>query len=543
MKWKLSNTRNIFLALSLFGIFVGVCFRFYHINESVFVYYDEGMYLEQTREFLTAVEKSPPHTFSQWVMYFKYLSKIALYSNKALWFFIAGLRGIFISANALYFTRIVSAVFGTLSIGLVYLFARKFYSSKGAGLLSALLMAFYPSHIFYSRLGLQEAFSAFCFLSGVYFYVFPRKFSWKTVLSGFFFACVFFSNYRMIIMPVLVVAMEGLIAYCENQRFDFKKSGWTIGTFLGIIGFIFLLGHMAESRTASITIGWMFEQKKLAKGHFEWINVFSYPYYLFKLESVFLGVLFFGNIFYACKYRKDRERLLAILPFMLVMIQMAIFSLPQEKGTRYLCVVMPLIVMASAHLLYILYSARRDSAVRIFAVILGLLMFSSHLIKGVEIVQYRSDYKTVMDIINRANVPVGILSSQNMVQNLYAKQKGQVQSLPDSFLLFMQYAKRGYRYLVIDPQAYISYTQDGKRFSLRLKDYLELIVKRVKPDTVLPHFNESLLERFVLEHNENLKRSIAFLKASRKKDLGALRVYDIRKILMVMTRAQGAQNE
>ncbi len=533
----------MFLALALFMIFTGICFRFYHINENIFVYYDEGMYLEQTRAFLQSVAQNPPTTLPQWLLFFQVLTKIALFSNKALWFFIAGLRGVFISADALYFTRIVSAVFGTLSIGLIYVFAKKFYNSRGVGLLSALLLTFYPSHIYYSRLGLQETFSAFCFLVGFYCYVFPRKISYKTFLSGFFFSCVFFTNYRMIIIPVLIVCAELLTSYSQNEKIQIKKCFFAIATFISLIGLIFLIGHFYQSKTASITIGWMFKQKDLAKGHFDIINLFSYPYYLFKLESVFWGLLFFGNIFYFLKYRKDKKRLYVLLPFVISIIQMAIFSFPQEKGSRYICVVMPLIVMASSYLLYDLYSKNRDSLVRVIVVIFFILMLAVHVIKGVEIIQYKSDYKTVMDIINAINPNLKVISSQNMIQNLYTKQGGQVKSLPDSRSMLPYYAKMGFRYLVIDPQAYISYTKDGKRFSLELKDYLQFISAHIPPDKVFRHFNDSLLERFVLEHNENLSRSLKFLKVSQKRKFGALRIYDIQKILILMNAKDENANE
>jgi hypothetical protein len=539
----IDRLHKIGIACILFLIFLGICFRFYHIHEDILIYYDEGMYLEQTRDFLLKVESNPPSSLPQWMLFFQILLKLSLFSNKALWFFIAGLRGVFLSADAYYFTRIVSAVFGSLSIGMVYLFAKRFYDSRWMGLLAALFLSLYPSHLYYSRLGLQETFSGFCFLAAFYLYLFPRKMSWKTFVSAFLFACVFFTNYRMIIIPFLVAVADLFLSLCRRDRIPYKK--WIIHTttFLGLIGVVFWAGHLLESRTASITIGWMFKQKNLAKGHFDIINLLSYPYYLFQLESVFWGVLFFLNGVYMYVRRHDKKQWVALLPFVISLTQMIIFSLPQEKGSRYICVVMPFIAMAAAYVAWWLFHKNRDQLTRGMVVSFVCLMLLGHLFKAKDILRYRSDYKTVMHIINAINPNLQVVSSQNMIQNLYTRPGKSVKSIPESLSTLSRYARQGYRYLVIGPQAYISYTEDGKRFSFPLQDYLDWIMRTIEPEKVFPHLSDSLLERFVLEHNENLQRSIRFIQVSHKKQLGALRIYDIQKIITKSALARETEDE
>ena len=72
---------------------------------------------------------------------------------------------------------------------------------------------------------------------------------------------------------------------------------------------------------------------------------------------------------------------------------------------------------------------------------------------------------------------------------------------------------------------------DKNRFSTKLEDHLDFITKNVRPVKEFSHFNKALLERFVLEHNENLKRSLTFLSANHDGQLGALRVYDVQECL------------
>ena len=97
--------------------------------------------------------------------------------------------------------------------------------------------------------------------------------------------------------------------------------------------------------------------------------------------------------------------------------------------------------------------------------------------------------------------------------------------------------------MIIDPQAYVSFTDDGWRFSPRLKGYLSFIHEHVKPIKIYPHFNQALLERFVLEHNENLERSLAFLNQNeRHEPRGALLVYDVKECLKAMEEVIASQS-
>jgi len=517
---------TIFIVLIL--IVSGVVFRFYNITENQFVYYDEGMWLNYNRDLVNNIERNPPQTFQDFINYINISFHASLQTGKALWAFIAQLRGLTLGADAWYFTRLISAIFGSLTLLITFLFVRKYTNSKYIALLSTVLLAVLPSHIYYSRLGLQEAFSSFCFIFGIYYYVCPKKIHWKSFLSAVLLACVFFANYRMIIIPVFTLFVECYEGFLRKRIFDPRKYLYHTLTFLGCV---FLIGSIDQGANTYVTFGWMFHQTNLSKGTFDFINLFSYPYYLFRLESLFFGLAFFANIYYVVKHRWDR-----CLPFLLVCVLMIIFSFGQEKGVRYLTSVMPLMAWAVAYILYDLLRLNKGNSYQWGVLLFIALLFGNHLMKDIRIINFRSDYQLSMEDLIDHDPDVKVISSQHMIQKLYVVEpKNVIAPVSDHRFLIAMYGL-GYRYLILGPQSYVSFTEDGLRFSQKLTKFFHFLENNVPPTKVYPHFNQHLLERFVFEHNENLVRSRNFLKANNKGEFGQLRVYDLTRCLYAIQK-------
>ena len=95
---------------------------------------------------------------------------------------------------------------------------------------------------------------------------------------------------------------------------------------------------------------------------------------------------------------------------------------------------------------------------------------------------------------------------------------------------------------MIDPQAYISFTDDGRKFSRPLTGYLRFITTNIKPVKVFHHFNQPVLERFVFEHNENLKRSLDFLNTP-DASLGQLKIYDMAQCTAIINKWLAASHQ
>jgi len=514
---------------------LGIIFRFVQITKNNFVYYDEGLYLDYFIDFLYHVEKNPAQSISDFLRYLNISFHLSLLNPKPLWFFLTHLRVYLFGAESWFYTKMLSAIFGSLTVCLSYLFAKKLTCSKRAACLTFAVLALLPSHLYYSRLGMQEALSTFCFLAGMYFYLFPRTLSVKSFVAGLLLACVYFTNYRMIVIPLIVVLVERFLSWSEKKKFEWKHFGVTIVTFTV---FVVVIGMLDKGANAKITWAWMTRQATLAEGHFSFLNLFSYPLYLGKCESIFFALFFFANIEFVRKKEFGR-----LLPFGIVILQMVLFSFVQEKGVRYLCVVTPFMALAVAGFVdyFLNHSQSRNWNVAVggmLVVMLLVLGFESRSLSAMS-----TDYETSMVHIDQMKRGAKVLSSQPLVTKMFAQNKKAVKPLPKSWNELLKLRAQGYRYLIVDPQVYISYTDKDKRFNFKLIKYLNFITTYVKPIATYPHFNKRILERFVLEHNEDIIQSLHFLSQNKEGKLGVLRVYDIEQCLLVFEKMMKTKNK
>ena len=532
MKIDRSNiTKYLFWATVLILCLTGLFMRFYHITWNDFVFFDEGYYLDFNRFSYDIIAANFPDHFEKefYTKLMHHWLQLSLATGKALWFFLSDSRIFFGAYKAWFFPRVLAATAGAVTLWIIFLFARRFYNSSRVGAMSALLLAVLPSHVFYSRLAMQETLSTLCFLGGFYLYLFPRKFGYRVFLSGALFAAAFFTNYRLIALPVHVAFCELFMSFAEKRMPDFRKYLWTIVTFFG---FVFIVGALYDGANTRAVFPWMFHQAHLAKGHFDWFNFLSYPYYLFRLENFIFALFFFGNIFYLF-----RKKWLRFFPFALVCLHMIMYSFPQEKAARYLCVILPFVVMSVASLMVYLFEEYRQKSFRIGLGVVGLLAVSGLLTKSIILTKAKSDYRTAMEYLQRRDENVKVVATQNFILNLYTPRWTDVVPFPYKFRQLRQFYARGYRYLVVDPQAYVSHTVEMERFNPQLKDFLGFIMTR-KPMVAFDHFDHLVLERFVFEHNENLKTSIAFLK-NNDGSYGKIKVYDIGQCLDEIDRLVG----
>ena len=168
--------------------------------------------------------------------------------------------------------------------------------------------------------------------------------------------------------------------------------------------------------------------------------------------------------------------------------------------------------------------------------LLGLLglMFLSQLWINVNTIRFTSGYKQSMQDLVAENQEAKVLSTQPVVQKLFAGHLKNVAPAPDDMKTLLRYYMNGYHYIIVDPQAYISYTEDKRRFTPKLENYLEFLVRYAPPLKEYDHFSPGALKRFVLEHNIDLETSLSFLKRNKDGELGKLRVYDIKESLILM---------
>nr|CAX68895.1 hypothetical protein JG1_0090 [uncultured bacterium] len=490
-----------------------------------FFFYDEGLYLNHNRLLLEYINT---HTFSPsdfWQI-LNYYFKSALGSGKALWYFVIDLRCLWGGVADWKFSKVAACFFALMTFPVVFVFTRRFYNSTVVALISLVFLAILPGHVFYSRLGLQEALSTLLVVAGFYFYLYPRQFGWKTALSATLFAAAFFANYRLIMLPVLVTVTEAWVGLVEKKGIDWRKYTWCLVVFFA---WVVLVGALENGANTYMVFAWVFHQENLAHEVFSWVNFFSYPYYLFRIENFILALLFFGNVYLLVKKQWN-----VVLPFLLVCVQMAVFSTTNEKGARYICVMLPFVVMSVAYLIKYLYD-QFDLKKRGVLIALVAIMCFMMSVQSFQIAMGKSSYEKAATYILAQDPNAKFLSSQDLVLNLYVTPRDRVQPLPQNFELLEQAYKKGYRYLVLGPQSYVDFPA-GQRFTLPLKDYLGFIDAQFVPIRTFPHVNKAIMERFVFEHSVNLVGSIQFLSS---KDIGrmfTLRIYDLSKIVPVMDR-------
>ena len=164
----------------------------------------------------------------------------------------------------------------------------------------------------------------------------------------------------------------------------------------------------------------------------------------------------------------------------------------------------------------------RNIFMAIFAV-----MISQQLMADSAIIKFTTDYETSMQYVRKTMSEVKILSTQSEVQGLFAKNTKDVVKPPLNYQDLSNYIQAGYKYLILDPQSFVSLTESGRRFTFPLAGYLGFIDKVVKPIQEYPHFSPALLKRFVFDHNESLSQSIKFLHQNQDGKLGKLKIYDL----------------
>lgn len=519
--------RSLFLFI-LFGIvLLGCLIRFVGIQENRFVYFDEGMWLNHNRGFVEMVKAHPPQSLTDVGQVLFFFFRVSIETAKPLWSYLSSLRYFFTGSEGWYFVRVVSAVCGCLTVMLVFVLVRRLYQSVGLACLSAAMLAVLPSHVYYSQLGLQESFSTLFFVLGIYVYV--RKAELNTIhvlLSGFFLAMVFLSNYRMVISPVFICMTEFYLSWIQHRSFNFRKFLWLTLIFLF---FGLGVGIFNKGNNVYISFGWMFHQSNLAKGHFEWFNLLSYPYFIFNLETWIFGLLFFGSIYFL--YRKEW---LKFFPTLMVFLQMVLFSFSQEKAARFLCVVLPFMAIAAALVINEILIKIQTSHLKKILYVCLVVMLAQQLRADAAIVSFTTDYQSSMEFIRKITPAAKILSTQSEIQTLYTSNVQDVLKVPMDHAKLFEYAGLGYQYLILDPQAYISYTDNQKRFSLTLAGYLGFLEKVVKPVKTFSHFRPELLKRFVFDQNESLVQSISFLKQNQDGQLGTLKIYTMNDCVLAI---------
>lgn len=160
--------------------------------------------------------------------------------------------------------RLPSAVFGTLTIFLIYFLVKELFSHRATqsrtqnnaeiiALLTSFLLAISPWHIHLSRVESESNTAVFFITLAVFLFLKSLKTNWLIILSGFFFALTYFIYAGNHIFTTLLVL--GLIFIYRKEIPKTKLTFLAALIFIAFSGFIFYQTLFVASKTKISGIG------------------------------------------------------------------------------------------------------------------------------------------------------------------------------------------------------------------------------------------------------------------------------------------------
>lgn len=134
--------------------------RFHDLDQPPFKIFDEDFYVTDACAYVTEGQAFCGDEEATWA-----------HPPAGKWMIAAGIWGFTPTAFG---SRVMVAVFGTLSVGLLFLLALKLLRSVLGGVIAAVLLALDPLHLVISRIGILEVFASFFVLAAFVCFVIDR---------------------------------------------------------------------------------------------------------------------------------------------------------------------------------------------------------------------------------------------------------------------------------------------------------------------------------------------------------------------------------
>jgi hypothetical protein len=217
--------------------------------------------------------------------------------------------------------RSLSVAFGAATVYFVYKIAGLFKASKYFGLLSALLLATSPLHIYYSQEARMYALAALLASCTVYFFL-----TNKWILFSLFLAALVFSDY----VPVFLLPVFWIWTIIEKKDFGYWKKLFLSHLPLGILGILWLPIFFIQSRGGKWLIEALPAWRKVAGGA------------TFKQAALIWSKFTLGRISVANKLIQYLLILLASIPFLPALFPSVITR--EKVKFLWLWLVIPLIL-------------------------------------------------------------------------------------------------------------------------------------------------------------------------------------------------------
>lgn len=268
--------------------------------------------------------------------------------------------------------RFPSALFGIISVYLIYLIGKALFS-KNIALISAALLAVTVNHIYISRIGLQESYVIFFMLLASYFFLKALQNDRYFIWAGLALGLGFLSKYNVFIL------VPALLVYLLVFRRDvFKNKKIWLGALIAFLLFspviIYNLKLYQTTGHFDFQFSYIFGQKtevwKVAPGKEEagtfLDRLHNFVPNLLATNSLMLIGLFALSLL--TLFRRKNAFLLIIFAGLILLI------LKIGPSNRFLTMFTPFIVLSAANFLNIVYEKMFVNKKRAAMIILALIL-------------------------------------------------------------------------------------------------------------------------------------------------------------------------
>jgi 4-amino-4-deoxy-L-arabinose transferase-like glycosyltransferase len=262
--------------------------------------------------------------------------------------------------NGEWSARLISPIFGIISVFVTYLLAKKIYDKKTA-LISAFIVSSTSLYIFFGQKILTETLSLTLFTATLYFFHMSFKEKRYLMLTGIFFALSILIRYtNLLLFPIFI------IYFLYMKKFDIiRKKEF----FFSIILFIIVLSPWLYINTINYGDPLGALKDNLAHAPAEYSPGPVYYYILYSIDIFGFSIIFIIPFFILNKRKKSD--ILIIISIVLILLT---FSIMGRKEIRYLLPYISVFSTASAKGALDLMNRTKDKF--IIPIILSLIIFS-----------------------------------------------------------------------------------------------------------------------------------------------------------------------
>jgi 4-amino-4-deoxy-L-arabinose transferase-like glycosyltransferase len=423
--------------LLLIILSVGAYLRFYNINGRELFYYDEGLYLSETRfvkEGFDLLLNSRGKVLNPEIKFETLKSEtlgIPLFMGKPGYISILFLMSLIfgLGDHTLFWT---CAIFGMVNLFLVFLIGKELYGER-FGLLACAIASISSYHVFYSTIGLPEMVGITFYLLGFWFYVRSLKQTGRLSLvalaglaTGYAFTC---NQWRWVLFPLFIVFIE-LIRFLRKEvssRNLFLNVAVFVLCFLAPILIFQLPYQILLWLKGSLPFRTYFQQLS-ERGHYAQDmllcvkNSAVFLRYFWRIEgALFTSALFLGALILCMRAIKKRETQDFLLLIVLG-LPVAIFSFYKYMGyglSRTISMVIPFtaIFVAIAINRLITFRDKANPAFFVLAITLVLVLGVRH---SIPIARVQSGYRQAAEYLKSKSGKRFIILENEAVFRAYA---------------------------------------------------------------------------------------------------------------------------